>query len=207
MRIYIIRHGETSLNAKGLMQGWIDEPLNDNGRLLATITGQGMQGIKFDFCISSPLIRAVETAEIILRESGNTVGINTDDRIKEISFGTREETTLSDDEANIFFTNPFIFGRFPSGESVEDVCVRTQAFLKELIANGNDGNYLVSTHGCALRAMMNWLFEDPTNYWRGHVPYNCCVNIIEVHGGKAEITAEDKIYYDTDYCVDRYMRH
>ena len=136
-----------------------------------------------------------------------TVGINTDDRIKEISFGTREETTLSDDEANIFFTNPFIFGRFPSGESVEDVCVRTQAFLKELIANGNDGNYLVSTHGCALRAMMNWLFEDPTNYWRGHVPYNCCVNIIEVHGGKAEITAEDKIYYDTDYCVDRYMRH
>ena len=69
MRIYIIRHGETSLNAKGLMQGWIDEPLNDNGRLLATITGQGMQGIKFDFCISSPLIRAVETAEIILREN------------------------------------------------------------------------------------------------------------------------------------------
>lgn len=206
MRIYIIRHGETALNAKGVMQGWIDEPLNDNGRLLATITGQGMQDITFDACISSPLNRATETAEIILRESGNKIGLNTDNRIKEISFGTREKTTLSEKEAKEFFTNPFIFGRFPGGESVQDVCERTQAFLKELMAYGDEGNYLVSTHGCALRAMTNWLFEDPTNYWRGHVPYNCCVNIIEVHGGKAEIIAEDKIYYDPKYCVDRYMQ-
>jgi broad specificity phosphatase PhoE len=31
MKIYIIRHGETALNAKGVMQGRIDEPLNENG--------------------------------------------------------------------------------------------------------------------------------------------------------------------------------
>ena len=56
MRIYIVRHGETDLNAKGVMQGWLDEPLNDAGRQLAAITGREMQGIHFDECISSPLI-------------------------------------------------------------------------------------------------------------------------------------------------------
>lgn len=48
MLIYIIRHGETDLNAKGILQGWLDEPLNGNGRKLATITGREMRNIHFD---------------------------------------------------------------------------------------------------------------------------------------------------------------
>ena len=98
MFIYIIRHGETDLNSKGVMQGWVDEPLNESGRLLAEITGREMrtQGIRFDGCYSSPLIRAKETAEIVLRESGNPVDILCDDRIREISFGRFEGVPLAE---------------------------------------------------------------------------------------------------------------
>ena len=39
MIIYIVRHGETVLNAKGVMQGRLNEPLNQNGRDLAEMTG------------------------------------------------------------------------------------------------------------------------------------------------------------------------
>ena len=63
MKIYILRHGETTLNSKGVMQGWLDEPLNENGRKLAALSGQAMKGVHFDECISSPFIRATETAD------------------------------------------------------------------------------------------------------------------------------------------------
>ena len=82
MQFYIVRHGETKANVDGYLQGWSNDPLNENGIRLAVITGQAMKDIKFDYCISSPLIRARETAEIILRESGNEILIQTDDRIK-----------------------------------------------------------------------------------------------------------------------------
>lgn len=82
MLIYVVRHGKTNANVNGYLQGWTNDPLNENGRKLAVITGQGMRGIKFDCCISSPLIRARETAEIIILESGNDIPITYDDRIK-----------------------------------------------------------------------------------------------------------------------------
>ena len=50
MKIYIIRHGETDMNARAVMQGWMDEPLNAGGRDLAVITGRAMRGIHFDGC-------------------------------------------------------------------------------------------------------------------------------------------------------------
>ena len=135
MLIYIVRHGETNLNIHAVMQGWIDEPLNENGRKLAAITGKKMKGIHFDECISSPLVRAKETVEIILRESGNDIPIFTDDRLKEIYFGDMEGKQLSEmgEPGKLFFTDSFNFVGFPNGERIQDVCERAQSFLKDLI--------------------------------------------------------------------------
>ena len=80
----------------------------------------------------------------------------------------------------------------------------TGLFIKELIARDDDKTYLIATHGCALRAMLNFLYEDPSSFWQKNVPYNCCVNIIEVKDGEAKLIAEDKIYYPDDMIVDRY---
>jgi len=82
--------------------------------------------------------------------------------------------------------------------------IRTQEFLKELIAKDDDKTYLVSTHGCALRAMLNFLYEDPDDFWHGHVPYNCCVNIIDAKEGAPTLIADDKIYYGQELAIDRY---
>lgn len=207
MQIYIIRHGETELNKSGIMQGCLDEPLNENGRFLAKVTGKRLQGVKFDYCVSSPYIRAIETAEILLRESGNDIGISTDDRLREMHFGSREGKRLASEERELFFSNPFEYGRFPNGESVREVCERTQSFLKELIDRDDNKVYLISTHGCALRAMLNWLYTDSTDYWHGHVPYNCCVNIIEANDGKAKLIADDELLYDKQHCVDWYTQN
>lgn len=208
MRIYILRHGETALNTKGVMQGWLDEPLNENGRKLAALSGQAMKGIRFDRCISSPFVRATETAEILLRESGNAANIIIDDRIREIHFGDLEGKSLSEmgEEGYQFYMDPFRFVGFPNGERIQDVCIRTQSFLKELIAKDDGKTYLISTHGCAMRAMVNYLKDDPSDYWYGHGPYNCSFTIIEAEGGKARITDVDKVYYDASLIVDHFKK-
>lgn len=204
MRIYVVRHGETDANKNGYAQGWTDDPLNENGKILAKITGQGMKGIRFDCCISSPLIRARETAEIILRESGNSVCVSFDDRVKEVNFGSFEKMSIRDEKVVRFLKVPVVDYVFPGGESIKEVMERTQEFLKELIAKDDGKTYLVSTHGCALRAMLNFLYEDPGDYWHGHVPYNCCVNVIDVKDGEATLIEDDKIYYDRELVIDRY---
>ena len=58
MVLYFIRHGETSWNVEGKMQGQTDIPLNENGIRLAKITGEALKDVPFDFAISSPLKRA-----------------------------------------------------------------------------------------------------------------------------------------------------
>ena len=206
MIIYIVRHGETILNAKGVLQGRLNEPLNQNGRDLAEMTGKAMKGIHFDCCISSPLDRAKETAEIILRESENDIPINIDDRIIEMDFGNMEEKkiTAMGEEGRRFFYDPFHFAGFPNGETIQDVCDRTQAFFKELIAKDDENTYFISTHGCAMRGMVNYLSDNPADYWCGHAPYNCSFTIVEADGGKARIIDIDKVYYDPGLIVDHY---
>ena len=204
MRIYIVRHGETEANKNGYLQGWTDVPLNENGRFIAELTGRGIKDIRFDHCISSPLIRAKETAKILLRESGNSVSVTFDDRIKEMNFGSFEGMSVRDEKLIRFLKEPNVGYKFPDGESFREVMKRTQEFLKALIAKDDDKTYLVSTHGCALRAMLNFLYEDKDDYWHGHVPYNCCVNIIEAKNGTATLIADDIIYYDPKLAIDRY---
>lgn len=214
MLIYIVRHGETRCNVEGLLQGWTDDPLNDNGIALAEITGKGMKGIHFDQCISSPLTRTKQTAEIILRCSGNSVTpIQFDDRIKEINMGDWErkkfrpgEREIDEHDINMFFTDPFRFSGFPQGEDVHQVCERTQDFLKELAKRDDGRTYLVTTHGFALRGMLNFLYEDTKDYWHGHVPYNCAVNVVEAIKGEMHLIADDMVYYDLKDAVDQYAK-
>ncbi|KIR01614.1 hypothetical protein P261_00428 [Lachnospiraceae bacterium TWA4] len=203
MKIYVIRHGETSANAKGLFQGWSDIPLNDYGKQLAITTGKQMKNIHFDKVYSSPLSRSYQTAKLLLEHNGQkNLDITIDERIKEIHIGDWEmkkfrsdSTEIPFEEAQKFFTDPIHFKGFPNGETLEDVCTRTQDFLNELIDNSADETILVSTHGCATRAMLNPLYENPKNFWQNQVPPNCAVNIVDVTDGIAKLTAKDKIYY------------
>ena len=65
--IYIIRHGQTEKNRANVLQGRSDIPLNDAGRQQAMEAKNqfAAAGIRFDKVYTSPLIRAVQTAEIV----------------------------------------------------------------------------------------------------------------------------------------------
>lgn len=211
MRLYIIRHGETDWNTAGRLQGQADTQLNEKGIRLAQITAEGMKTIPFDLCITSPLKRARQTAEIIL--SGRPVPIWEDDRIREIGFGAWEglgcregnfQIPVPKEEFDKFYTDPFRFQPDKDGETVEAVCRRTREFLEEITANPDyqDKTILISSHGCASRAILNSVYEEKEDFWHGHVPPNCAVSLAEGAKGHLIVKESDRIYYDPSEIVD-----
>lgn len=88
MRLYIMRHGETAWNVRRLFQGHSDIPLDEKGVALAEVTAAGLRDVPFDLAYTSPLRRARQTAEIILR--GRNVPLVEEPRLIEIAFGECE---------------------------------------------------------------------------------------------------------------------
>ena len=62
---FLLRHGETELNAKDAYRGMLDPPLDDKGILKAKAAGEFLRQCEIECIISSPLLRCVETAEIV----------------------------------------------------------------------------------------------------------------------------------------------
>jgi broad specificity phosphatase PhoE len=209
MRLYVIRHGETSWNVARKLQGHQGADLDEKGVQLAEITARGMKDIPFELCFTSPLPRARHTAEIIL--AGRDVPVIEEPRIMEIGFGEWEGLCCAPGRSEIpgdgfekFHRAPFEYTAPPGGESIRDVCRRTKEFFQELIHDPEyqDMTILISTHGCASRAFLNNVYEDKEDFWHGGVPANCAVSIVDVRDGKAVLTESDKIYYEESDRVD-----
>ena len=110
MKIYMIRHGETDWNKKRKLQGQVDIPLNEFGKLLAKETAPALADVPFAVCYTSPLKRAAETARLVLGD--REVPIVPDKRIQEMSFGEFEGLCCREEGWNIpdlGFRNFFFF--------------------------------------------------------------------------------------------------
>jgi len=204
MQIYIIRHGETDWNTKRLLQGATDIPLNQNGIEAARLTAEALKEIPFDEIYTSPLQRAVQTAEIM--RGDRRIPIIEDERLKEISFGPyeglccgKEGYSIPDPEFVNFFQNPAHYNPPEGGESIAQLCVRTTDFLTELIENpdNREKTILLSGHGACVKGLLSsLLITDLKDFWKGGVHKNCGVSIVEVKDGKARVLQENVIYYD-----------
>lgn len=204
MKIYLMRHGETDYNKKGLIQGRLDIPLNEYGLSLARKTKEGFdkEGISFDICYCSPLIRAKQTADILLE--GTDTPIIYDDRICEMNFAEGEGVPLKDisvkpELANIdcLFHDPVHYRATEQGESYEALFERVSDFLEhELYEKENEyDNVLMCCHGGIIRAFLAFMKKlDLSQFWNNHQP-NCSVNIIEINNHTLHILEEHKIYY------------
>ena len=150
--LYIIRHGRTDWNDRHKLQGRTDVPLNDEGRRMAEEAREEYRDVHFDVCFCSPLVRAKETAEILLR--GRDVPVLFDDRLVEMGFGSFEgienSFQIPDCPVNVLFFTPEQYVSPPGGaESLDELFDRTGAFLGErvdpLLKKGKD--VLIVGHG------------------------------------------------------------
>ena len=204
MRLYIIRHGETEWNTVRRLQGKTDIALNENGRSLAEVTARALQDIPFDLAYTSPLVRAEETARIILGQRGTP--LIREERIREISFGELEGRSIlpeyhemDDPDFHYFFDAPEKYRPPAGGESIEELYRRTGDFLEELARREELSRYtiLVSTHGAASRALLaNITGCGLRDFWGPGVPKNCAVSVVDRTEGKWTLVMRDKIFYE-----------
>ena len=156
--LYILRHGKTDWNEQHKLQGRTDIPLNADGREMAEKARAEYADVHFDVCFCSPLIRARETAGILLR--GRNVPIIPDERLVEMSFGVCEGQEYSFDGAESsfaadspikeLFLHPERYTTpVEGGESFAQLFARTGEFLREvafpLLEQGKD--VLIVGHG------------------------------------------------------------
>ena len=169
--LYIMRHGKTDWNDRHKLQGRTDIPLNDEGRRMAERAAEEYRDVHFDICFCSPLSRARETAEILLR--GRDVPIVSDERLLEMSFGIYEgieySFSIPDCPVNIIFQKPEEYTEaFEGAESFEDLFARTGEFLAERVepelAAGK--NVLIVGHGAMNLSIISRIRNLPRkDYW------------------------------------------
>ena len=179
--IYIIRHGQTELNSRKLLQGRSDHPLNDTGRQQAAQAGERLrnEGIVFSRVYSSPLLRAVQTAEIVAPRTE----ILTDERLLEMDYGPYEGTDLAHPPQEVItFFRDFIHNPAPAGmEPLSSVVARAADFMRDL--EGMTGDILISTHAIAMKGILEALTEGSGGrYWNTYVG-NCEVYRTEWRNG------------------------
>ena len=176
--LYIMRHGKTDWNLKHKLQGQTDVPLNDLGREMARKAAIDCADVNFDICYSSPLIRAKETARLVLE--GRDVPIVTDDRLKEMAFGEYEgienSFAIPDCPINIIFQHPEQYVEpFEGAETFADLYKRTGDFLENvaypLVKEGKD--VLIVGHGAMNSSIICQVRNVPIqDFWKEGIE-NC----------------------------------
>ena len=162
--LVLVRHGQSEWNAKNLFTGWKDPDLTDKGIEEAVNAGKKINGygLSFSCMFTSALIRAQNTAKIILKEiEQEDIPTYQDKNLNERAYGSL--TGMDKDEARqkfgseqvqiwrrSFDTSP------PDGESLKDTYNRVVPyFQKNILPHLTDGkNVLVSAHGNSLRALV-----------------------------------------------------
>jgi len=172
--LYIFRHGQTEDNRDFIFSGWRESKLTEEGKEQARVLADKLKNIRFNRLISSPQIRATETMEIAmsLNESAKNLGVETDERIKERSYGdftgkSKLEIQLSNPEElkKIRRTYDYIP---PNGESIEMVCKRVFEFCGEIVnqVRGTKQKIAISCHGNSMRGFRKYfehLSEEETS--------------------------------------------
>jgi broad specificity phosphatase PhoE len=137
VKVILVRHGRTSWNEEGRLQGWKGETLSERGRSEVEGLAGKLRGFNPDAVYSSDLARAVQTAETLIRlNSWNAPHIK-DPRLREINHGLWEGMRVSEipDLKNIHTVEGF---RPPGGESFRDVAERVAGFMSDLKRSGHN---------------------------------------------------------------------
>lgn len=166
-RIWVVRHGQSMLNAVERIQGWSDAPLTQTGREQSTTRGLDFAaaGIRFDAAFSGDGMRHRETAAGLLAAAGSTLTAQPDPRWRELSFGAlegmhvRRFSRLMEEHAEA--ERPFIAtldalaAEDPLAETPATVAVRALDALHDAADAGSE--VLVVTSGITIMSLLHTL--------------------------------------------------
>jgi 2,3-bisphosphoglycerate-dependent phosphoglycerate mutase len=166
MNLILIRHGQSEWNALNQFTGWKDPDLTAKGIEEAHNAGKIINNLKinFDLVFTSALIRAQNTAEIILKEINQPLSTIKNQALNERNYGDlaglnkdNARKRWGDEQVHIWRRSYDIPP--PGGESLKDTGERVLPFfMKEILPHVCEGkNVLVAAHGNSLRSLIKFL--------------------------------------------------
>jgi alpha-ribazole phosphatase len=193
IKLFLIRHGQTSWNVEGRYQGDQDIELNSTGIRQAGLAAKYLSRVEFSNIYSSPLSRTMETARIINRRRGLDIKVMQD--LKEMDFGKWEGMKF--EEINSTYNSDYqkwlddpYRNRPTGGENFQELTDRATAAIDLIVAGNSDGSSVaVSTHGgVILSLLVHWL-QIPLDRWKSIIQRQGAINIAVIDKGFPYISA------------------
>lgn len=165
--LFIIRHGQTDLNLRGIVQGrGVNSPLNETGVLQANAFYEEYAGVKFDRVYTSTLLRTHQTVGRFIADG---IPWTQHAGLDEISWGIYEGKDLTPDILDGFaaLTDSWARGDLDAsveaGESPRALVARQREAMDEIVGREGDRKVLVCMHGRAMRVLLCWLTGKPVS--------------------------------------------
>ena len=181
-RFITVRHGETDLSQEDRFRGHIDIDLNTTGIVQAKATALRLKDSRQTVIYSSPLRRAMHTAEIVARHTGATVEPLQD--VNDVDFGAWQGLTMRQAAER----DPLIMQQwiqhpaavtFPGGEALQAVYERAGHAADRLNEEHPDQTVIIVSHAAVCRVLiLHLLGLDISHYWKV-TQNNCAICIFE----------------------------
>jgi len=161
--LYIIRHGQTDLNLKGIVQGrGVDAPLNDMGQMQAEAFYARYKGEQFDKIYTSTLLRTHQTVASFLRAGLPTEQLSGLDEIGWGIYEGKEQTPEVMDGFSDLITrwrNGELDICVEGGETPNQLAMRQREALNHILSKKNEEKILICMHGRAMRVFLSVLLD------------------------------------------------
>jgi uncharacterized phosphatase len=179
MKICLLRHGETDWNNLKKLQGRENIPLNMTGIKQITETAKYLKNNDWKIIITSPLLRAKTSAEIISKEIEN-VKIHEDVDFIERDYG--KASGMTSDERKIEFPN----GKHSGIESYKALQSRTVNALLKYIKKYKGRDIIIISHGAAINSMLAYVSKNKIGT-KKTILKNACMTLLEETGDEIRI--------------------
>lgn len=198
-KIYIIRHGQTDFNLRGIVQGsGINSSINEKGRLQAQAFFDRYKHISFDKIYTSSLKRTTESVQPFIDLGIPFVAL---EGLNEISWGRKEgqPITLEEDAYYNWMLNQWQLGntqeRIEGGESPEDVTHRQDGAINYIMSKKEESTVLICMHGRAMRILLCRLLNYPLRCMDMFEHQNLCLYQLDFTGSMFSV----KKYNETSH--------
>ena len=157
--LYVFRHGQSEDNENMIFSGWRDSKLTQKGIDQALDLANKLQDKKIDKLYSSTLSRAIDTMKYAISKNQNAKNLEIiqDERLRERSYGDLQGTS----KLELFLTDEDLCNEYRrsytkralNGENLDDVCLRVEEFILELLPQMKNQkiNVAISCHGNSIR--------------------------------------------------------
>jgi broad specificity phosphatase PhoE len=168
--IYLVRHGQTAWNKEEVFRGRTDIPLDETGLREAELAGEYFRTVTLSAVYSSPLSRALQTAQKIA--GSHSLRVEPLEGLIDMSFGVWEGRPLREvkEKDGIRFEQwrdePHLV-RLPGGETLEEVRSRAMTALDKVIRQHPEQTLVLVSHRVVNKVLVCGILGlDNSHFWQ-----------------------------------------